>query len=137
MASVIDDIKSRLDLVELIQSYIRLHKAGVPFAIRTGSSSDVRNLPYHAAMAAAYGLPREEALKAITISPARIFGLEKEIGSLEEGKVADLMLTTGDPLEIVTDVAMVLVRGKAVTLETRHTRLAEKFRARIRGKKDY
>ncbi|MBI2900318.1 MAG: amidohydrolase family protein [Planctomycetes bacterium] len=108
----------------------RLHKAGVPFAIRTDSSSDVRNLPYQAAMAAAYGLPRDEALKAITLHPARIFGLER--GTLEEGRPADLIVTNGDPLEIATDVLLVMIDGKRVPLESRHTRLYEKFRARIK-----
>ena len=81
-------------------------------------------------MAAAYGLPQEEALKAITVNPARIFGLER--GTLEEGRPADLIVTTGDPLEIPTDVVLVLIDGKAVPLETRHTRLYEKFKVRIK-----
>lgn len=108
----------------------RLHRAGVPFAIRTASSSDVRNLPYHAAMAAAYGLPRDAALKAITEFPARIFGLDR--GTLEEGKPADLIVTTGDPLEIASDVVYLMIDGQAVSLETKQTRLYERFSQRLR-----
>ncbi len=108
----------------------RLHRAGVRFAIRSSSSSDVRNLPYQAAMAAAYGLPRDEALKAITLSPSQILGLER--GTLEEGRPADLMITTGDPLEIVSSVVYLMIEGKPVALETKQTRLYEKFSARVR-----
>ena len=109
----------------------RLQKAGVPFAIRSADSSNARNLPYHAAMAAAYGLPREEALKAITVHPARILGVEDRIGSLSPGKAADFILTTGDPLEVVTDVVAVFIDGKPQSLDTRHTRLRDKFKERL------
>ncbi len=110
----------------------RLHKAGVLFAIRTGDSSNARNLPYHAALAAAHGLPREEALKAITVYPARILGVEDRNGSLSPGKSADVILATGDPLEVVTDVVAVFIDGKPQSLETRHTRLRDKFRERLK-----
>jgi hypothetical protein len=112
----------------------RLHRAGVRFAIVSDDSTNARNLPYHASLAAAHGLPRDEALKAITIYPAQILGLENRIGSLDVGKDADVLITTGDPLEIVTDVVGVLVNGKAVSLETRHTRLYEKYLRRLEEK---
>ena len=112
----------------------RLHKAGVSFAIRTADSSNSRNLPYHAAMAAAHGLPRAEALKAITLHPARILGIEERSGSLTVGKAADVILTTGDPLEVITDVVAVFIDGKPQSLETRHTRLRDKFRERLNNK---
>jgi imidazolonepropionase-like amidohydrolase len=110
----------------------RLHKAGVPFAIRSADSWNARNLPYHAAMAAAHGLPREEALKAVTIYPARILGVDERIGSLAQGKTADVILTTGDPLEVITDVVAVFIDGKPQSLESRHTRLRDKFRERLK-----
>ncbi|HEY3226012.1 MAG TPA: amidohydrolase family protein [Planctomycetota bacterium] len=109
----------------------RLQKAGVKFAIRSGDSSNARNLPYHAAMAAAHGLPRDEALKAITLYPAQILGVADRVGSLGPGKAGDLILTTGDPLEIITDVVAVFIDGKPQSLETRHTRLRDKFRERL------
>jgi imidazolonepropionase-like amidohydrolase len=108
----------------------RLHAAGVRFAIISDDSHNVRNLPYHAALAAAHGLPREEALKAITLYPAQILGLEG--GALEVGKPADVIVTTGDPLEIITDVAAVFIGGKPVPLENRQTRLAEKYLQRLK-----
>jgi imidazolonepropionase-like amidohydrolase len=109
----------------------RLHKAGVSFAFRTGDASNSRNLPYHAAMAAAHGLSREEALRAITVNPARILGVEDRIGSLGVGKSADVILTTGDPLETITDVVAVFIEGNPQSLETRHTRLRDKFHERL------
>ncbi|MBI4563078.1 MAG: amidohydrolase family protein [Planctomycetes bacterium] len=114
----------------------RLWKAGVKFGIRTGDSSNARNLPYQAAMAAAHGLPREEALKAITLYPAQILGVADQIGSLQPGMRADVILTTGDPLEVVTDVVAVFIDGRPQSLETRHTRLYEKFRGRLQELKE-
>jgi imidazolonepropionase-like amidohydrolase len=108
-----------------------LHKAGVPFAIQTNASSNVRNLPYNAGMAAAFGLPPDEALKAVTIYPAQILGVADRIGSLEVGKVADLVVTDGDLLEIVTQVRHLIINGKPVSLETKHTRLYQQYRQRI------
>ena len=112
----------------------RLNEAGVAFCISGGGSgfnaSNVRNLPYHAAMAAAFGLPREEALKAVTLYPARILGLEKDLGSIEPGKSASLMVTDGDPLEIRTQVLRVFIDGKPVDLMNKHRRLYERYEAR-------
>lgn len=104
-----------------------LHEAGVRLAIQSNSSSDVRNLPYHAAMAAAYGLPKEEALKAITLYPAQLFGVADKLGSIEPGKIANLIVTDGDPLEIRTQVKYLFINGRPVSLKTRHTELYEKF----------
>jgi imidazolonepropionase-like amidohydrolase len=110
-----------------------LWRAGVRFAFQTGDSSNSRNLPYHAAMAAAFGLPREEALKAITLYPAQIWGAASQIGSLEEGKAADLFVADGDPLEIRTSVHHLFIAGRKVDLATRQTELYEKFQHRLRG----
>jgi imidazolonepropionase-like amidohydrolase len=117
----------------------KLHRAGVRFAISdgggSGNAANVRNLPYEAGYAAAYGLPREEALKAITLYPAQILGVADRVGSIEPGKVADLVVGTGDPLEITTQVEQVYVAGKPVSMETRQTRLFQKYDARPRGPK--
>lgn len=107
-----------------------LHAAGVTFALSTYNSSDARNLPYEIGTAVGFGLPKDVALRAITLAPARILGLETEVGSIEPGKLANLVVTNGDPLEIRTEVRHVLIRGVAVPLETRHTRLYEKYRRR-------
>jgi len=109
----------------------RLHAAGVRFAIRSADASNSRNLPYQAALAAAHGLPRDEALKAVTIYPARILGVEDRVGSLEPGKSADLIVTTGDPIEVINDVVAVFIAGKPCSLETKHTRLYRLARERI------
>lgn len=108
-----------------------LHKAGVKFCITTtDSASDVRLLPYHAGTAAAFGLPKEEALKAVTIYPAQIFGIDKLVGSLEQGKVANLIVTDGDPLEYRTRVKHMFINGKPADLSNKHTRLYERHKDR-------
>ena len=107
-----------------------LHDAGIRFAIQTSDVAFVRNLPYNAAACAAFGLPKEEALKAITIYPAEIFGLADKIGSLEVGKVANVILTDGDPLEIRTNVKRVFIGGEDISMDSRHTLLYDKFRQR-------
>lgn len=107
-----------------------LHRAGVRFAIVTDGSENVRNLPYEAAMAAAYGLPAEAALRAITLSPAEIFGVGDRLGSIAPGRDATLVLATGDLLDTRTEVTHVLVDGVVQSLETRHTRLYERYRDR-------
>ncbi|HEX7898748.1 MAG TPA: amidohydrolase family protein [Planctomycetota bacterium] len=109
----------------------RLHKAGVTFAIAAALEEwhgNTRNLPYNAAWASAYGLPREEALKAVTIYPARILGVDARLGSLEPGKDADLLVTTGDPLETLTDIVHMFIQGRPIAPETKHTRLYDRFR---------
>ena len=106
------------------------YKAGVKFAFGTFNNEFVRNLPYQAATAVAFGLPYEEALKAVTINAAQIWGHGNEIGSVEKGKVADLMVTTGDPLEISTQVKYVFIKGKEIPLVNKQTRLYEKYMSR-------
>ncbi len=78
------------------------YRAGVKFAFGTFSNEFSRNLPYQAATAVAFGLPYDEALKAVTVNPAQIWGVGDKVGSIEEGKWADLMITDGDPLETKT-----------------------------------
>jgi imidazolonepropionase-like amidohydrolase len=107
-----------------------LAKAGVLIAFQTSSASDSRNLPYNAALAVAYGLEADEALRSITINPARVWGIADKVGSIEPGKVANLMVTSGDPLDVRTQVRNVFVRGVDLPMDDRHTRLYEEFRAR-------
>jgi imidazolonepropionase-like amidohydrolase len=106
------------------------YKAGIKFAIGTFSNEFVRNLPYQAATAVAFGLPYDEALKAVTLNPAQIWGAADRIGSVEKGKVADLMVTDGDPLEIQTQVKHLFIKGKEVALVNKQTRLNEKYMSR-------
>jgi len=109
-----------------------LAKAGVTIAFQTndGGEGNSRNLPYNAALATAYGLDPEEALRAITINPARIWGVGDRLGSIEPGKTANLFLTTGDPLDVRSIVKHVFIRGQLMPWDDRHTMLYEKFRAR-------
>jgi len=107
-----------------------LHRRGVRFAIVTDDAENVRNLPYEAAMAAAYGLPATEALRAITLSPAEIFGVADRIGAIAPGRDASLVLATGDILDTRAQVTHVFIDGVAQSLETRHTRLYERYKGR-------
>ena len=108
----------------------RLHQAGVRFAIVSDETAQSRNLPYEAAMARAYGLPAAAALRAITLSPAEIFGVGEHLGSIEVGKDANLFLASGDIMDHRTRVLRVLIDGKEQSLETRHTRLYQQFKDR-------
>lgn len=109
----------------------RLREAGVTFAIASGESNpDVRNLPYHAGMAAAFGLDREDALRAVTLWPARIFGVDDRLGSLEVGKVANVVVTNGDILEPRTSTVHLFIDGRDVPLATKHTELYDTFKDR-------
>jgi imidazolonepropionase-like amidohydrolase len=106
------------------------YKAGVKFAFGTFNNEFVRNLPYQAATAVGFGLPYDEALKAVTINPAEIWGVSDKVGSVEKGKVADLMVTDGDPLEIQTQVKYLYIKGKEVALTNKQTRLNDKYMSR-------
>jgi imidazolonepropionase-like amidohydrolase len=144
VAQVIPDLKSRNipvilgpilslppredDAYDLIFSNAKtLYDNGIRFAIQSSDSHNARNLPYHAAMCAAFGLPKDVALKSITISPAEIFGVADRIGSLEVGKIANVIVTNGDPLEIVTQVKKVFIGGEDITMDTHQTLLYQKF----------
>jgi imidazolonepropionase-like amidohydrolase len=113
----------------------RLRAAGIKFCIssfgRFGATG-VRNLPYHAATAAAYGLPEDEALKAITLYPAQILGVADRVGSLKEGKDATLFIATGDPLETPTEVTAAYIQGRKIALNDRHKRLFEKYQEKYK-----
>ena len=104
-----------------------LVKAGVKVALRTSDVANVRNLPFHAGFAVTYGLDPEEALRAITLTPAELFGLEDELGSIEVGKQATLFVADGDPFEPRTTIHHLFIDGRKVELESRHTRLHDEF----------
>lgn len=107
-----------------------LHKAGVRFAIVTDDASNSRNLPFEAAMAFAFGLPREAALRAITLSPAEIFGMSASLGSIEVGKTATLIIANGDILDHRTSITNVIIDGQETSLDNKHQRLYERYKAR-------
>jgi imidazolonepropionase-like amidohydrolase len=109
-----------------------LHEAGVRIAFATYNASDSRVLPYEAAQAVAFGLPRDEALRAITVNAASMLGVGDRLGTLEQGKIANLIVTDGDPLEIVTHVRHLVIAGREVSTDNRHRALYEKYRSRPR-----
>jgi imidazolonepropionase-like amidohydrolase len=113
-----------------------LHEAGVKLAFSTGGASNARHVPYHAALAVAYGLPKDAAMRALTVWPAEIFGAGDRIGTVTAGKMANLFLASGDPLDIRTTVDEVFIKGRRVPMDDRHTKLYEKYNARPGGSTD-
>lgn len=113
----------------------KMVKAGVKVALRTDEEENVRNLPFHAAFAAAYGLGKEEAWKAVTINPAEIMGVADQYGSVEVGKRANLIVSTGDPFETRTQIMHVFIDGYKIPLTNRHIRLYQEFLERSPGLK--
>ncbi len=113
----------------------RLREAGIRFCISGSARSETwntRNLPYQAATAAAYGLPRDEALKSVTLYPAQILGVADRLGSLEPGRDATIFVSTGDPLETDSQVTQAWIQGRVVDLNSRHTQLAGKYGEKFR-----
>ena len=109
----------------------KLQAAGVRFCISTGNSgAAVRNLPLYAGMAAAFGLPKAEALKAVTLYPAQIMNVADRLGSIEPGKMANLVITDGDLLEARTHVRYLFIDGVRLPLTSRHTDLNDAFKDR-------
>jgi len=113
----------------------KMSKAGVKVALRTDNNENVRNLPFHAGFAAAYGMGVEEALKAVTINAAEIFGVADKYGSLEKNKVANLFVSDGDPFETKTQIEKLFIRGWSIPLESRHTLFYDEFLERTPGVK--
>lgn len=107
-----------------------LHDNGIAFAIQSNEGHNTRNLPYHAGSCAAFGLPKDVALKSVTLYPAQIFGVADKLGSLEPGKQANIVLTDGDLLELRTNVKKVFIAGEEISMDSRHTLLYEKHAKR-------
>jgi imidazolonepropionase-like amidohydrolase len=110
-----------------------LHSSGVQFAIagEYGSANAMR-LRHHAATAAGFGLPAEEAVKAITLYPAKIFGLSDRIGSLEVGKDATLILTDGDVLDLRSNIEHMFIQGRKIDMHDKQKNLFERYREKYR-----
>ncbi len=108
----------------------QLHAAGVKFAFATFNASNSRTLPFEAGHAVGYGLPQEAALRAVTINAAEILGIDDRIGTIENGKIANVIVTTGDPLRIQTEIRYVFINGEMINLDNKHRSLYEKYRGR-------
>jgi imidazolonepropionase-like amidohydrolase len=104
-----------------------LQKRGVKVILASYNVSNSRNLPYSAGFAVAYGMPYDEAMKAITLNPAEVFGLGDKLGSLDTGKIANVVIANGDPLDVRTIVKQVYINGVAIPMETRQTRLRDEY----------
>ncbi len=109
-----------------------LHEAGIDFALMSGSTANVFSVTYEAGMATAYGLPTEQALEILTIAPARILGVDDRLGSIEVGKVANLIVTTGNPIAYTTQVEMMFIRGVKVPWNDKFSRHWEYYGSRNR-----
>jgi imidazolonepropionase-like amidohydrolase len=91
-------------------------------------------MPYDASMSAAFGLPKDEALKAVTLYPAQLLGVADQLGSLEVGKAATLIVTNGDPLDFPTNVETAFIDGRQIDLSNRQTHLRDKYLEKYRRK---
>jgi len=113
-----------------------LYEKGVQFCISdygyAGRAEQIRNLPYQASMAASYGLPKEAAFRAVTLSVAEILGIDKKVGSLDEGKDATLFISDGDPLETRTNIIQAFIQGKKIDMGDRHKSLYSKYKEKYR-----
>ncbi|MCA9006469.1 MAG: amidohydrolase family protein, partial [Planctomycetaceae bacterium] len=108
-----------------------LYDAGVSFCIRSHSAWNSRNTPFEAAMAVAYGLPEQAALRSVTLSAAEILGIDSQVGSLTAGKLANLVIADGSPLQHTSHIKAVCVGGKLLPPESKQTRLYERYRGRL------
>lgn len=111
----------------------KMSKAGVKVVIRSNDSENTRNLPFNAGFAAAYGMGKEEALKAVTINSAEVFGVADKLGSIEVGKDATLFVSTGDPFETRSQIRHVFIDGFRVPMSNRHIRFYQEFLERSPG----
>jgi imidazolonepropionase-like amidohydrolase len=107
-----------------------LQKRGVKIAFASYDSQFSRNLPYEAGYAVAFGLPYDEALKAITINPAEMLGVGDKLGSLDVGKIGNVVIANGDPLDVKTDVKHVFIGGQEISMQTRQTQLRDEYMKR-------
>jgi imidazolonepropionase-like amidohydrolase len=105
----------------------QLYKRGVKIVFASYSAHNVRNLPDQAGFATAFGLPSDEALKAITINAAEIWGVADQLGSLDVGKTANIVVANGDPLDVKTDVKQVFIQGRTIPMTDRQTQLRDEY----------
>lgn len=127
--NVLSSPARRFEAYDLVYSTpSKLAEAGVAFCIAgERSPSFSRNINHQAATAAAFGLPKDEALKAVTLYAAQILGIADRVGSLEKGKDATLMITDGDPLELSTSVLQVYIQGRKADMRDKHKQLYGKY----------
>lgn len=124
-----DNLPSNFERIgATLENAARLRGAGVTVAFMTGDAHNARNIRQAAGNAVAYGMPWEEALAAMTSVPARIWGIADRYGTLEPGKDADVVIWSGDPLELATAAEAVFIRGEQIPMENRQTKLRDRYR---------
>ncbi len=112
---------------------LRLETAGVMWCLASGDeTAHERSLPYQAGLAVAYGLPEDAAIRAVTLSAAELLGVGDRIGSLENGKAATLIITDGNPLDIISQIEMAFIDGREIDLNSKQTALDKKYREKYR-----
>ena len=127
LGSIYDEPKEwqRYDTVYKMPA--ELSKRGVKIAFASFDAHQVRNLPYAAGFAVAFGLPYDEAMKALTLYPAQIWGVDDQLGSLDVGKTANVVVASGDPLDVKTVVQQVFIQGRDVPMVNRQTELRDRY----------
>ena len=127
VGSIYEDPKAwdRYDAVYKVPS--ELSKRGVKIAFASFDAHQVRNLPYAAGFAVAFGLPYDEAIKALTLYPAQIWGVDDQLGSLDVGKTANVVVANGDPLDVTTDVKHVFIQGREIPMVNKQTELRDRY----------
>lgn len=113
-------------LAATLENAGRLDKAGVNVSIGI-ETHNIRLAKQHAGNAVANGLPWERGLAALTINPAKVYGLDKQLGSLEQGKQADLVIWSGDPLEVTQTAEQVFIKGDLIDMQSRQTKLRDRY----------
>jgi imidazolonepropionase-like amidohydrolase len=115
----------------LYEAPSKMQQAGIKYCISTGEAGpEVRDLPYHAGLAGSFGLSKEDALKSVTLYPAQILGVADKLGSIEVGKMANVVVTDGDMLDPRTNVKYLFIEGRMLPLTSRHTELFDSFKDR-------
>lgn len=115
----------------LYEAPSKMKQAGLQFAISTGDQGgEVRDLPYHAGLAGSFGLSHDDALKSVTLYPAQILGVADRVGSLEVGKMANVVVADGDILDPRTNIKYMFIGGRLIPLTSRHTELFDSFKDR-------
>jgi imidazolonepropionase-like amidohydrolase len=125
----LDNIPSYDALGVRYENAAALSRAGVKVVLLENDTHNARNLRQQAGNAVSYGLTWDQALRAVTLSPAEVFGVADRYGSLEAGKVANVVVWTGDPFEFSTGVDAVIIRGRQIPLRSRQTELLDRYRA--------
>ncbi len=131
----LEDLPTHFEtLGSTLENAARLQQAGVLIAFATGETHNARNVTQAAGNAVANGLPWLDALKALMLNPAQIYGMDKDLGTLEQGKVADVVIWSADPLELSSSADQVFIAGRKIPMVSRQTMLRDRYMQAMRDK---